>query len=195
VDRIVPHVRAGHSRMECYKEQPSIWNVLRKPLYDGTIIHMSGYVNHLVDPVYVKTEHKKINGLLQEWKRVHEEAISDLQIDWQFSYEAIKDQLNWINSRVELMQEGLTKFSLMPVSHLNHTAVRKLVEGVNTEEEADLIINLGKSVNIEVGIVRDDDRNNVSIVTIFDQDNARKVAYGKKSVEDLTMKPRALSFE
>jgi hypothetical protein len=92
------------------------------------------------------------------------------------------------------MQEGLSKFSVMPVSHLNHTAVMKLVEGVNREEEVDLIINLGKSVNIEVGVVRDKDHNNVSIVTIFDQDSAQKVAYGKIFVEDLMNKTRAKSF-
>jgi hypothetical protein len=129
-----------------------------------------------------------------DYCRKVEEAISDLQIDWEFSYKAIKDQLNWINSRVELMQEGLLKFSVMPVSHLNHTAVMKLVEGVKREEEVDLIINLGKSVNIEVGVVRDKDHNNVSIVTIFDQDSAQKVAYGKIFVEDLMNKTRAKSF-
>jgi hypothetical protein len=66
VQCIVLHVWTENSRAECYKLQPSIWSVLHKPFYDGTVIHMSGYINHLVDPVYTKVEHQKINGLLQE---------------------------------------------------------------------------------------------------------------------------------
>jgi hypothetical protein len=81
--------------------------------------------------------------------------------------------------------EALSSFTLMPVSHMNIQAVVSTIHGISDDKQADFAIHLGQCKHIKVGVIYHVGKNNVSIVTIFDNNYKYKVAYGKKSIEDL----------
>lgn len=78
---------------------------------------------------------------------------------------------------------------MISVGLLNKDAAMELVEGVNDEEKADFVINLAKCRSCDIAVMRHDEYNNISIVTIFDKNYKHKVAYGKKAIKNLTHEP------
>jgi hypothetical protein len=77
---------------------------------------------------------------------------------------------------------GVSKFKMISVGLLNKEASMELVEGVNNKEKADFVINLGKFRSCNIAVIRHDEYNNISIVTIFDDNYKHKVAHGKKNI-------------
>jgi hypothetical protein len=82
---------------------------------------------------------------------------------------------------------GLDKLKLISVGLVNIEAVIELVDGVENEEMADFVINLCRCKCCKFALVRHDKLNNCSVVTIFDNNNKSKVAYGKKAIKDLSV--------
>ncbi len=62
-----------------------------------------------------------------------------------------------------------------------------MVDGVDNEEKADFIIKLAKCKSCKIALIRHNDLNNCTIVTIFDEDNKKKIAYGKKEIKDYSI--------
>jgi hypothetical protein len=129
-------------------------------------------------------------GMIKQWKMIVLEVIKDMEDEWEYSWKAFTNQHNWIKNNIDAIMFGVSKFKLISVGLLNRDAVMKLVDGVDDEEKVDFIINMAKCKSCEIGLVRHDDLNNCSVVTIFDEDTKNKVAYGKISVDDLNPSPR-----
>jgi hypothetical protein len=85
----------------------------------------------------------------------------------------------------DAMMVGLSKFKLFPVTVLNSYALVDLIKGVEDEEKADFVLQMANCHFCEVAIIRHIEKNNVSIVTIYYNNNKHKVAYGKGAIQDL----------
>jgi hypothetical protein len=182
---IVPHIKHGHAVGEAYTLQPSVWHALHHPVSDITRVPIRNYKNYLKDPEYIELVHKKVVGMIKAWVQCVEETVKDLQQEWDYSWDAVKDQLYWARRLTDKMMVGLSKFKLFPVTVLNLRAVVELVEGVDDEEKADLILQIANCKFCDIAIIRHIESNNVSIVTIYDHNNTHKVAYGKGSIKNL----------
>jgi CCR4-NOT transcriptional regulation complex NOT5 subunit len=150
-----------------------------------TAVPYRKYKNYLKDPEYIEFVHKRVIGMIKAWVQCIEETVKDIQQEWDYSWDAVKDQLYWARRLTDTMMVGLSKFKLFLVTVLNLCAVVELVEGVDDEEKADLVLQIANCKFCEVAIIRHIETNNVSIVTIYDHNNTHKVAYGKGSIKDL----------
>jgi hypothetical protein len=182
---IVPHFTECPDLDECHPNKPNVWHEYRKPVFDNTIVPMLDYHNYLVDPEYIKLLHSRVNGLIRAWRIAVDECISSMHCMYGYSWKALSDQYDWYKTQTEPIMEALSSFHLMPISHMNARAAQSLIRGINCDEQADFAIRLGQCKRIGIAVIRHTDKNNVSIVTIFDQDYKYKVAYGKISIEDL----------
>ncbi len=185
VSGIVPHIKNGHAVGEGYTLQPSVWHALHHPVTGITAVPYRNYVNYLKDPEYIEFVHKRVIGMIKAWVECIEETVTDLREDWGYSWAAVKDQLFWARRLTDKMMVGLSKFKLFPVTVLNLRSVVELIEGVDDEEKADLVVQIANCKKCEIAIIRHVKENNVSIVTIYDNNNTHKVAYGKGSIKDL----------
>jgi hypothetical protein len=161
---------------------------LKLPVLGGTIVNIKKYTKHYTDPDHMVVEHQKLIGLIKQWKLMAMVIVREMEEEWDYSWLAFKDQHNWAKTGLERIIVGISKFKMISVALLNHQASIKLIDGIDDEEMADLTINLSSCKTYKIAIVRHDDLNNCSIVTIFDGNNKHKVAYGKKKLEDLNIK-------
>jgi hypothetical protein len=182
---IIPHCTDCPDLDECHPNKPIVWHEYRKPVFDNTIVPMLDYHNYLLDPAYIKLLHSRVNGLIRAWRIAVDQCISSLHGVWGYSWKALSDQYDWYKTMTEPIMEALSSFHLMPVSHMNAKAVQSLIREINDDEQAVFAICLGQCKQIGIAVIWHIDKNNVSIVTIFDQDYKYKVTYGKKSIEDL----------
>jgi hypothetical protein len=182
---IVPHFCECPDKDECHPTKTNVWHQYRKPVYDTTIVPILEYKNYLVDPEYVKLLHSRVNGLIRSWRLAVDECCGSMHGIWGYPWKAVVDQYDWYKDKTEPIMEALSSFTLMPVSHMNTQAVVSTIRGITDDEQADFAIRLGQCKHIKIGVVRHIGKNNVSIVTIFDNNYKHKVAYGKKSIEDL----------
>jgi hypothetical protein len=137
-----------------------------------------------VDPDYVSVDHQKLIGMIKQWKLIVLDIIKEMEEEWEYSWFAFKEQHNWAKTQLDPLMVGISKFSMVSIGLLNAEAVIDLVEGINDEEKADFVIKLARCKCCEIALVRHDHLNNCSIVTIFDEDSKRKIAYGKKEIKD-----------
>jgi hypothetical protein len=186
VKGIVPHIQNGRDVGTGGTLEPSVWHELSHSETGTTEVPYRNYKNYLKDPEYIEFVHKRVIGMIKAWVQCMEETVNDLQQEWDYSWDAVMDQLYWARRLTDAMMVGLSKFKLFPVTVLNLRAIVELVEGVDDEEKADLVLNLANCKLCEVAIIRNMETNNVCIVTIYDHNNNHKVAYGKGSIKDLT---------
>jgi hypothetical protein len=182
---VVPHFCDCPDKDECHPTKPNVWHCYRKPVYDNTVVPMFQYNKYLLDPEYITILHSRVNGLIRAWRIAVDECCSSMFGIWGYPWKAVSDQYDWYKEKTEPIMEALSTFKLMPISHMNKRAVLSIVRGITDDEQADFAIRLGQCKRIEIAVVRHTDKNNVSIVTIFDNDYKYKVAYGKKTIEDL----------
>jgi hypothetical protein len=173
---------------EFKKFRPTVLLELKKPVLGGTVVNIKNYTKHYVDPEHVNVEHQQLIGMMKQWKVTIMDIIREMEEEWEYPWEAFTDQHNWAKTCLERMMVGISKFEMISVGLLNEQAAIKMIDGIDDEEQADLAINLCRCKTCEIAIVRHDDLNNCSIVTIFDGNNKHKVAYGKKEVKDLKSK-------
>jgi hypothetical protein len=182
---IIPHLSNCPNKDECHPNKPKVWHCYRKPIYDNTVVPIANYKNYLVDPCYIRMLHSHVNGLIRAWRIAVDECCKSMQGIWGYLWKAVMDQYDWYKNKTEPIMEALSTFDLMPVSHMNKKAVLSTISGITDEEQADFAIRLGQCKRIEIAVVRHVGKNNVSVVTIFDNNYKYKVAYGKRSIEDL----------
>jgi hypothetical protein len=185
VSSIVPHVKIGHAVGEGYCLQPSIWHAVHYPATGVTAVPLKKYVNYLKDPEYITFAHERVIGMMQQWVECVQETVKDLREDWDYSWSAVKDQYNWATNWTDAIMTGLSKFKLFPVTVLNSRAVIQLIDGVQDEEKADFVLQMANCYFCEIAVIRHIESNNVSIVTIYDNNNKHKVAYSKGEIKDL----------
>jgi hypothetical protein len=125
--------------------------------------------------------------MIKQWKMLVLDIIKEMEDEWEYSFFAFREQYHWAKTELDPVVMGLSKFKLISVGLLNIEAVIELVDGVENEEMADFVINLCRCKTCEIALIRHDALNNCSVVTIFDGNNKQKVAYGKKSIEDLSV--------
>jgi hypothetical protein len=195
IESFVPIIRGGYGEGTIHWYKPSIWHLVKKPYLGGTTIPLKLYNKYLTDTEYVVLEHKKLIGMMREWKLTVLESIKELEEEWGYSWQATRDQYKWCQDYITPMMIGIQNFKLIPVGCLNKQTVISLVDGIDEEEKADLVINMGKCEKYEIACVRHDRENNCSIITIFDDNHKHKVAYGKKQIINLSHKPSAIKDE
>jgi hypothetical protein len=194
VEGIVPHATIGQDSGKCEPMQPNVWNVFTKPLYDKTTVPIKRYNKYLTDPMYVKLVHSKVIGLMKKWQKAVCVAITELQQEWNYPFTCVENQYTWACNKIDSVMHGLQKFRIMPVSHMNIMSVVELVMGIDDEEQADFAVSLARCQTIQIAVVRHLDTNDCSVVTIFDNCYARKVAYGKGSFPDFSDKDTVYNF-
>lgn len=194
VEGIVPHCTLGNDNGMFEPMQPNIWNVFTKPLYDRTTVPIKGYNKYLTDPDYVKLVHSKVVGLMKEWEKAVLNSFKELQDEWSYPFKCVANQYNWVINKTGCIMEGLMDFLIMPVSHMNVVSVIQLVKGIEDEEQADFAISLAQCHKIEVAVIRHLDTNDCSVVTIFNNNYERKVAYGKGSFPDFSKELTVYNF-
>jgi hypothetical protein len=77
---------------------------------------------------------------------------------------------------------------------MNIMSVVELVVGIDDEEQADFTASLARCQTVQIAVVRHLDTNDCSVVTIFDNSYARKVAYGKGIFPDFSDKDTVYNF-
>jgi hypothetical protein len=194
VEGIVPHSTIGQDAGKCEPMQPNVWNVFTKPLWDKTTVPIKGYNKYLTDPDYVKLVHSKVIGLMKKWQKAVCVAIRELQEEWNYPFSCVENQYTWACNKIDSVMNGLQNFRVMPVSHMNIMSVVELVRGIDDEEQADFAVSLARCQTVQVAVVRHLDNNDCSVVTIFDNSYARKVAYGKGSFPDFSEKDTVYNF-
>jgi hypothetical protein len=189
VTSIVPRVELQRVlAVKLKKNRPTVIVALKPPVLGGTIVNIKNYTKHYTDPDHVVVEHQKVIGLMKQWKLTVLGIVREMEEEWDYSWLAFKSQHDWAKNSLERMIQGLSKFKMISVGVLNQQAAIKLIDGIDDEEMADLAINLASCKSCEIAILRHDELQNCSIVTIFDGNNNHKVAYGKKEIEDLNKK-------
>jgi hypothetical protein len=185
---IVPHIQLKADKSPISKLRPSVIGELKQPVLGATVVNVKNYKNHLTDPEYVSVQHQKVIGMIKQWKMLVLDIIKEMEDEWEFSFFAFKEQHDWAKTQLDPVVMGLSKFKLVSVGLLNINAVIQLVDGVENEEMADFVINLSTCRSCEIALLRHDELNNCSIVTIFNENNKRKVAYGKKEIKDYNLR-------
>jgi hypothetical protein len=194
---IVPYFQVKTDNTPVSKNTPTVIGQLKQPALGGTVVSVKNYKNHLTDPDYITLQHQKVIGMIKQWKMLVVDIIKEMEDEWEYSFFAFREQYHWAKTQLDLAVMGLSKFKLILVGLLNIEAVIELVDGVENKEMADFIINLCRCKTCKIALIRHDTLNNCSVVTIFDNNNKQKVAYGKKSIEDLSLpksKDRKLRF-
>jgi hypothetical protein len=181
---IVPLIDLNRSQSGVAKKRPTVLCELKHPKLGGTVVPVKNYSKHYVDPDYVSVDHQKLIGMIKQWKMVVLDIIKEMEEEWEYSWFAFKEQHNWAKTQLDPLMVGISKFSMVSIGLLNAEAVMDLVQGIDDEEKADFVIKLARCKCCEIALVRHDHLNNCSIVTIFDEDNKRKIAYGKKEIKD-----------
>jgi hypothetical protein len=74
---------------------------------------------------------------------------------------------------------------VMCVNLMSIDAIMTYVEGINDFEQAHLVQQIASCDKYELGVVTHDKEFNVSVYTVFDDDESNKYAYGKNNIEDL----------
>jgi hypothetical protein len=163
------------------KKQPTVLAELKHSVLGGTVVKMKNYNKHYVDPEYVTIQHQKLIGMMKQWKMLVLDIIKEMEDEWKFSWFTFRDQHNWAKTCLDPVMIDVSKFNMIFIGLLNIEAVIELVlDGVDNEEKADFIIKLAKCKCCEIALIRHGHLNNCNIVTIFDENNKQKIAYGKK---------------
>jgi hypothetical protein len=181
VEGIVPHATIGQDAGKCEPLQPNVWNVFTKPLYDITTVPIKGYNKYLTDPEYIKLLLSKVINLMKKWQKVVCVAITESQQEWNYPFTCVENQYTWACNKIDSVMHGLQNFCIMSVSHMNIMSVVELVGGIDDKEQADFAVSLVRCQTIEIAVIRHLNNNDCSVVTIFDNSYAQKVAYGKGS--------------
>jgi hypothetical protein len=185
---IVPHVVLNTNQPSTLsKKRPTVLAELKQPMIGGTVVKVQNYKKHYIDTEYVAVQHQKLIGMMKQWKMLVLDIIKEMEDEWEFSWFAFKDQHNWAKTCLDPVMIGVSKFNMVFIGLLNIEAVIELVDGVDNEEQANFIIKLAKCKCCEIALIRHNHLNNCTIVTIFDEDNTKKIAYGKKEIKDYTM--------
>jgi hypothetical protein len=155
-----------------------------------TVVSVKNYKNHLTDPEYVTVQHQKVIGMIKKWKMLVLDIIKEMEDEWEYLFFAFSEQHDWAKTQLDPVIIGLSKFKLISVGLLNINAAIELVDGVENEEMADFVINLARCKCCKIALIRHDKLNNCTIVTIFNNNNKKKVAYGKKEIKDYSIPKR-----
>jgi hypothetical protein len=133
----------------------------------GTVISVKNCKNHLTGPEYVTVQHQKVIEMIKQWKMLVLDITKETEDEWEYSWFAFREQHDWEKICLDPIIIGLDKIKLITVGLMNIEAVIELVDGIENEVLADLVINLARYKCCEIALVRHDEINNCSVGTIF----------------------------
>lgn len=132
---------------------------------------------HLKDKGYIRCVHKIVNGCIAEWRK----GIKDLtlkldEIDHIKNRQSYRNQCKYAENTALFIQHSISQYDEFPVKILNKKWLKKMVECVNTDEDASFVFQMANSRCFELKAMKEKNSNEVNIITRFD--DKRNMLFG-----------------
>jgi hypothetical protein len=186
VSTVVPIIKDGrdlHSLQAGGND--NIWKYCKTAKMGKTIIPIKNYVGHLNDREYIKVQNDVLRGKLYEWRLNSCKYLNDLTNLFERPKKATEDQLSFAKHDVLQILKGIEKFNVMCISLMSLSAMMTYIDGINDIEHAHLVYEIANCEKFRLGVVTHDREFNVTVITIFNEDEENKYGYGKNEIEDL----------
>lgn len=136
------------------------------------------FTKHWIDPDYIKECHLTIIGKMAAWRNHTIHAIDRINEIGAFPKKQGERQYNFAKTKVLRLMEGVSAFKTVPVTILHGDAVMRSVDGAETQEIADLLINISNCETFHIDFVKKGD--DYEIETVFEAKMYEdKRSYGK----------------
>jgi hypothetical protein len=192
---VLPEIYHPHAKEYCYLGgKPNEWMSATNPDLGETMIPVRRYTNYLGDKEYISLVHDKLKGKLFKWRTYSLQYLKDLRQQHLLPEAAVRSQLNFVKFDCLRIIKGINLLKSVPIDVMSEEAIRKYVSGVDDEEKAHFVYKMANCHKFTIAIVFHDSQNNVSVVTIFNDENKYFYAYGKAHIECLVgMKPACIT--
>jgi hypothetical protein len=187
VSTIVPIIHIPHARERLeLGGQPNEWMTVTDPSLGETKIDIKNYTNHLKDPHYITLTNDVIKGKLQEWRTNSIQLLRKMHSEHMLPICAVRQQINFARFEVAKIIKGINLLKSVPISIMSEKAIQTYVQGVNDREKAQLVYSMANTRRFTVSVCNHDHQNNVSVVTMYNDNINELFAYGKQTIKDLT---------
>jgi hypothetical protein len=192
---VLPEVYHPHAKEYCYLGgKPNEWMSANNPDMGLSTIPVRGYTNYLSDKDYVSLVHDKLKGKIFKWRKYSLQYLKELRQQHSLPETAIRNQLNFVKFDCLRLLKGINRLKCVPIDIMSEEAILKYVPGVDDMEKAHFVNKMATCHKFTLAIVFHDSQNNVSVITIFDDDSKHFYAYGKQHIECLDgMKPACVA--
>ena len=141
----------------------------------NTVFKSSNY--HLKDSNWITNYHKIVNGKIREWRRSMLKIFNKLDNTHNMNRNTYKKQLDFAQHRALKIQFGISNFNDFPVHILNHKNLIEMIDGIESEEQAEFVIWVSNSRVFEITPYIKQRSNEINVVTVFDSNYS--VIFGK----------------
>jgi gamma-glutamylcyclotransferase (GGCT)/AIG2-like uncharacterized protein YtfP len=192
---VLPEVYHPHAKEYCFLGgKPNEWMSANNPDMGETTIPVRRYTNYLSDKEYVSLVHDKLKGKVFQWRKYCLQYLKELRQQHLLPETALRTQLNFVKFDSLRILKGINHLKSVPIDIMSEEAILKYVPGVDDIEKAHFVHKMATCHKFTIAIVFHDSQNNVSIVTIFNDDSKHFYAYGKQHIECLNgMKPACVT--
>jgi hypothetical protein len=164
----------------------NVWKVVKTPSLGETVIPIKGYVNHLNNKFFVASQNDVLKGKIHSWRCSVLRYLKDLVKHFERPNKAVEDQMSFARDDVFEILKGIDKFNeVMCVNMMSLKAIMTYIEGVLDCEHAHFVHEMANCDKFEIAVITHDYEYNLSLVTIYNDKEEDKFAYGKDRIDDL----------
>ena len=167
--------------------RPVVNTTVRNPPNCSTNIPVPAYTNFLADPVFVRMHHQVVNGKILRWRNESMRLITQLVHVGQYDENELLDQFVFARSKVFEIMTGLNSHTVLPAGVLNPMALKKYVQGVDSEETADFVHQMAVCNTYEIipqhRQCLNSNYREIMVITRFNGVVKRAYGYSKQRVQ------------
>ena len=168
--------------------RPVVNTTVKNPPHCNTNIPVPAYTNFLSDPVFVRMHHQVVNGKILRWRNESMRLITQLVHIARYDENELLDQFVFARSKVFEIMKGLNSHSVLPAGVLNPMALKKYVEGVDSEETADFVHHMAVCNTYEIipqhRQCLNSDYREIMVITRFNGVVKRAYGYAKERIRN-----------
>jgi hypothetical protein len=178
ISTILPivHIPHAHERLEL-GDQPNEWMIATDLSLGETSLPVKHYSNHLKDPYYITLTNYVIKGKMQEWQMNSISLLRRMHSD---------KQIKFVKFDVAKIIKGINLLKSVPINIMSEKAIQTYVQGVNGREKAQFVYSMANLRRFTVSVRNHDHQNNISVVTMYNNNMNELFVYGKQTIDNFT---------
>ena len=159
--------------------------VVSRPKYEFTAIPVSGYTNHLKDPMFIERSNANLIGKILELRTTTIRAIEFYAPRLKYHAESYTGQYRWAVENMRSVVTGIQSFKTLPVSVMNHQSLITYIDGIDSVEQANLVHEMSICKKYEVNCIDYPHLHNFIVTCLFDDDENKEFVFGKPKLDRL----------
>ena len=157
--------------------------VVSRPKFEFTCVPISGYTNFLRDPDYIKEVKKNVIGKIIALRKETMETIRSFAKNNIAHPRQYTKQYRWAVENMKQAVLAIQRFNTLPIDTMSENALLKYVDGVEDNEQANLILEMSSCRKFEVSLERFSMKNNFAVSCTFDGCFESRKMFGKEYIE------------